>query len=103
KAITFGSDANGKPIRWKLASSGGSSPAAAKEGIIRVDEKGYLHVTFEQNATEIDLMASDEDAFGSYANKTPWIEFSWVDRTFDARLPNIDVFVEDTRPGKLNN
>jgi len=92
-----------RPITWTLVAQ-----ADRSQGSARVDEQGRLHLTFatdsESNAApSIELHATDPQSFGINANGRPWIEWSWIDDHIDRKIPNIDMFAEDTRPGKGNN
>jgi len=103
KLIDFGTDANGKPISWRQAKPANQDTAGTDTEIVKVDEKGRLHMTFHEGVDTIELTASSTDGFGSNAKQTPWIEWCWMDQTPGGRTPNIDMFAEDTRPGKLDN
>ena len=89
--VTFGTDANGKPITWKKVDS------TAPDAVVKVDEQGRLHLKFGPNRPErgstdvIELQATDAEFFGTNENHTPWIEFSWIDNNVHNRIPNITV------------
>jgi hypothetical protein len=80
ETITFGTDANGKPITWTR-----TGPEDPKAVSLRVDDEGRLYVRFGAQRTIpgktdfLELQATDPDFFGSNAKGTPWLEFTWID------------------------